>query len=106
MRQAFIDRQPMGRLGTAREIAKLALYLASDESYLHDGANPYRRRRLCAVNWTAHLRVRKSVEPGMRAGRREFRRYFVKSASGSRATRATAASAAIVSIRTVATPWS
>ncbi|MDJ0684965.1 MAG: SDR family oxidoreductase [Alphaproteobacteria bacterium] len=31
-RQAFIDRQPMGRLGTAEEIANLALYLASDES--------------------------------------------------------------------------
>jgi 2-keto-3-deoxy-L-fuconate dehydrogenase len=31
-RQAFIDRQPMGRLGTAEEIAMLALYLASDES--------------------------------------------------------------------------
>jgi 2-keto-3-deoxy-L-fuconate dehydrogenase len=30
--QAFIDRQPMGRLGTAREIAMLAVYLASDES--------------------------------------------------------------------------
>jgi 2-keto-3-deoxy-L-fuconate dehydrogenase len=32
IRQAFIDRQPMGRLGTAREIAMLAVYLASDES--------------------------------------------------------------------------
>jgi NAD(P)-dependent dehydrogenase (short-subunit alcohol dehydrogenase family) len=31
-RQAFIARQPMGRLGTAEEIAQLALYLASDES--------------------------------------------------------------------------
>lgn len=31
-RQAFIARQPMGRLGTAEEIANLALYLASDES--------------------------------------------------------------------------
>jgi 2-keto-3-deoxy-L-fuconate dehydrogenase len=31
-RQAFIDRQPMGRLGTAEEIAWLAVYLASEES--------------------------------------------------------------------------
>jgi NAD(P)-dependent dehydrogenase (short-subunit alcohol dehydrogenase family) len=28
----FIARQPMGRLGTAEEIATLAVYLASDES--------------------------------------------------------------------------
>src|SRR5271165_6950313 len=32
VRQAFIDRQPMGRLGTGAEIAMLAVYLASDES--------------------------------------------------------------------------
>ena len=31
-RKAFVARQPMGRLGTATEIAALALYLASDES--------------------------------------------------------------------------
>lgn len=31
-RNAFVARQPMGRLGTAAEIASLALYLASDES--------------------------------------------------------------------------
>ncbi|MFT5449455.1 MAG: 2-keto-3-deoxy-L-fuconate dehydrogenase [Gammaproteobacteria bacterium] len=32
VRQAFIDRQPMGRFGSTEEIAALALYLASDES--------------------------------------------------------------------------
>jgi 2-keto-3-deoxy-L-fuconate dehydrogenase len=37
-RQAFIDRQPMGRLGTAEEIAALAVYLASDESSYTTGA--------------------------------------------------------------------
>ena len=31
-RKMFIARQPLGRLGTAEEIAALALYLASDES--------------------------------------------------------------------------
>jgi 2-keto-3-deoxy-L-fuconate dehydrogenase len=31
-RQGFIARQPMGRLGTAEEIAAIALYLAGDES--------------------------------------------------------------------------
>ena len=32
VRQAFIARQPMGRVGTAEEIAALALYLGSEES--------------------------------------------------------------------------
>jgi 2-keto-3-deoxy-L-fuconate dehydrogenase len=32
VRQSFIDRQPMGRLGTAEEVAALAVYLASDEA--------------------------------------------------------------------------
>ena len=32
VRQAFIDRQAIGRLGRAAEIAMLAVYLASDES--------------------------------------------------------------------------
>jgi 2-keto-3-deoxy-L-fuconate dehydrogenase len=32
VRQAFVDRQPMGRLGTPQEVAWLATFLASDES--------------------------------------------------------------------------
>jgi 2-keto-3-deoxy-L-fuconate dehydrogenase len=34
---AFVARQPMGRLGTAEEIAAAALYLASDESAFSTG---------------------------------------------------------------------
>jgi 2-keto-3-deoxy-L-fuconate dehydrogenase len=32
VRQDFVGRQPMGRLGTAEEVAYLALFLASDEA--------------------------------------------------------------------------
>jgi 2-keto-3-deoxy-L-fuconate dehydrogenase len=35
--KGFIDRQPMGRLGTAEEIAALALYLASEDSSFTTG---------------------------------------------------------------------
>ena len=36
-RKAFVARQPMGRLGTAEEIAALAVYLASDEAAFTTG---------------------------------------------------------------------
>ena len=38
VREMFIARQPMGRLGTAEEVAMLATYLASDESKFTTGA--------------------------------------------------------------------
>jgi 2-keto-3-deoxy-L-fuconate dehydrogenase len=37
VRAQFVARQPMGRLGTAEEIAALAVYLASDESAFTTG---------------------------------------------------------------------
>ena len=37
-RQAFVERQPMGRLGTPEEMAALAVYLASDEAAFTTGA--------------------------------------------------------------------
>ena len=36
-RQMFVDRQPMGRLGTPEEIAAMAVYLASDEARFTTG---------------------------------------------------------------------
>jgi 2-keto-3-deoxy-L-fuconate dehydrogenase len=36
-REMFVSRQPMGRLGTAEEIAALGVYLASDESSFTTG---------------------------------------------------------------------
>jgi 2-keto-3-deoxy-L-fuconate dehydrogenase len=36
-RQAFVDRQPMGRLAEAEEIAPMVVYLASDESRFATG---------------------------------------------------------------------
>jgi 2-keto-3-deoxy-L-fuconate dehydrogenase len=38
VRAMFVARQPMGRLGTAEEIAALAVYLASDEAAFTTGS--------------------------------------------------------------------
>ena len=46
--RAFIARQPMGRLGTAEEVALLALYLASDDSRFMTG-----QLHLLDGGWTA-----------------------------------------------------
>ena len=37
-RRAFVERQPMGRLGTPEEVAALAVYLASDEAAFMTGS--------------------------------------------------------------------
>jgi 2-keto-3-deoxy-L-fuconate dehydrogenase len=37
-RRAFVERQPLGRLGTPEEVAALAVYLASDEAAFTTGA--------------------------------------------------------------------
>ena len=37
-RRAFVERQPLGRLGTPEEVAALAVFLASDESSFTTGA--------------------------------------------------------------------
>src|SRR3979411_2487410 len=46
-REMFVSRQPMGRLGTAEEIASLAVYLASDESAFTTGV-----AHIIAGGWT------------------------------------------------------
>src|SRR5256884_7576999 len=45
-RKMFIERQPMGRLGTAEEMAHVAVYLASDESVYTTGSAMLSDRRL------------------------------------------------------------
>jgi 2-keto-3-deoxy-L-fuconate dehydrogenase len=38
-RKAFVARQPLGRIGTAEEIASIVLWLASDDSKYATGQN-------------------------------------------------------------------
>ncbi|HRD78576.1 MAG TPA: SDR family oxidoreductase [Hyphomicrobiaceae bacterium] len=38
-RRMFVERQPMGRLGTAEEVAHIAVYLGSDESAFTTGSS-------------------------------------------------------------------
>ena len=54
-REMFVARQPMGRLGTAEEIASLAVYLASDESAFTTGVAP-----VIDGGWTCSTRTRSS----------------------------------------------
>ena len=45
----FIERQPMGRIAKAEEIAPLAVYLASDEVCVRHGNHADHRRRVFAI---------------------------------------------------------
>ena len=45
VRTDFIERQPIGRLGTTREVANLAVFLASDEFELHHRPDAFGRWR-------------------------------------------------------------
>ena len=66
-RKAFVARQPMGRLGTAEEMAALVVYLASDESAFATGRRMVDRRRLDAVDPIAGRRTMKLLRYGRRA---------------------------------------
>ncbi len=51
VRGDFIERQPIGRLGTTREVANLAVFLASDEASYITGPDASGRRRHGALGW-------------------------------------------------------
>ena len=61
-RKMFIDRQPMGRLGRAEEMAHVAVYLASDESDYMTGSS---------ISPTAASRCSISLSPLLRGEGRE-----------------------------------
>ena len=58
VRNDFIDRQPIGRLGTTQEVASLALFLASDEFELCYRPHPSCRRRHGALVASLQTSVR------------------------------------------------
>ena len=56
VRQAFVDRQPMGRLGKPEEVAALAIYLASDQSAFTTGQIHLVDGGVCALGRRRFLR--------------------------------------------------
>ena len=63
---ALVARQPMGRLGTAEEMAAAYLFLASDESAFTTGTTLVRRRRVHLLMLEALPRLHRPSSPSPR----------------------------------------